>query len=124
MYPHGGYRYWYDYFEQEVSETPYLSDQQARYREWVHEFDSTGYTFAMPVVYTWYPTFGWYDFSETDYRWFYNMLKVGSNAGQHTDRSTPLVPFVHWNTTAPPSDPDPRVKQLSKSKYRASCGIC
>ena len=43
--------------------------------------------FAMPVVYTWYPTFDWYDFDDCDYRWFYNMLQVGSNAGR-TRRAT------------------------------------
>ena len=64
-------------------------DQRAKYREWANEFDDTGYTFSMPVVYTWYPTFHWYDFEDTDYRWFYNMLKVGSNAGRHTPRMFP-----------------------------------
>jgi hypothetical protein len=119
VYPHNGYRYWYDYFEKEPTGVPLQTDQRANYREWVHEFDGTGYTFAMPVVYTWYPTFQWYDFDNHDYRWFYNMLKVGSNAGQHTEAGTPIIPFVHWTTTSPPEAPDPNVKQFSKEKYQA-----
>ncbi len=116
--PHGGLRYWYDYFERETPDAPYVPDQRARYREWAHEFAGTGYTFAMPVVYTWYPTFQWYDFDDPDYRWFYNMLLVGSNAGQHTPATTPLIPFVHWTTTDPPANPDPEVKQFSREKYQ------
>lgn len=118
VYPHDGYRYWYDYFEHEAEGVPYRLDQKARYREWYHEFEGAGYTFAMPVVYTWYPTFNWYDFKESDYRWFYNMLLVGSNAGRHTPQTVPIIPFVHWTTTAPPEDPDPNVKQFSSQKYQ------
>jgi len=116
--PHGGLRYWYDYFERETPDAPIVWDQRAPYREWVHEFDATSYTFAMPVVYTWYPIFGWYDFNDPDYRWFYNMLLVGSNAGQSTPATTPIITFVHWTTTAPPSNPDPTVRQFSEAKYR------
>src|SRR5688572_14342781 len=111
--PHGGLRHWYDYFERETPELPFVADQRAKYREWAHEFDGTGYTFAMPVVYTWYPTFGWYDFEDPDYRWFYNMLLVGSDAGQHTPVTTPIISFVHWHTTAPPENADPSVRQMS-----------
>ena len=118
VYPHNGHRYWYDYFERETPGAPALADQKARYREWSHEFDPCGYTFAMPVVYTWYPTFGWYDFEPKDYRWFYNMLLTASNAGRHTPQQTPIIPFVHWHTTAPPADPDPAVKQFSRDKYQ------
>ncbi len=119
-YPHNGYRYWYDYFEEEPTSDaiPVRKDQAAKYREWSHEFDDTGYTFAMPVVYTWYRTFDWYDFAETDYRWFYNMLLVGSNAGRYTDRSTPIIPFVHWTTTAPPKEPEAHVKQFGRGRYQ------
>jgi len=118
-YPHDGRRYWYDYFEKEPNAgIPVELDQQAKYREWAHEFADTGYTFSMPVVYTWYPTFHWYDFGDADYPWFYNMLKVGSNAGRHTPTSVPTIPFVHWHTTAPPKEVDPAVKQFSEEKYR------
>ena len=118
-YPHNGKRYWYDYFEKEPAETvPVELDQRAKYREWVHEFEGTGYTFSMPVVYTWYPTFQWYDFADPDYRWFYNMLLVGSNAGEHTSGNVPIIPFVHWHTTAPPKTVDPTVQQMSKAAYQ------
>ena len=118
VHPHDGHRYWYDYFERETPGAPILMDQRAKYREWAHEFDSCGYTFAMPVVYTWYPTFGWYDFEPKDYRWFYNMMRVASNAGQHTSQQTPIIPFVHWHTTAPPKNPDPAVEQFSREEYQ------
>lgn len=116
--PHGGLRHWYDYFERETPGVPVVIDQHAKYREWAHEFEATGYTFAMPVVYTWYPTFGWYDFEDPDYRWFYNMLLVGSDAGQHTPATTPIITFVHWHTTAPPENADPNVEQLSAKAYQ------
>jgi hypothetical protein len=118
VYPNDGYRYWYDYFEQEVTAPPYQADQRARYRPWFQEFPLTGYTFAMPVVYTWYPTFHWYDFENTDYRWFYNMLLVGTGAARSTPATIPLITFVHWQTTAPPPNADPKVKQFSAEKYQ------
>ncbi|OHE78011.1 MAG: hypothetical protein A3G75_12645 [Verrucomicrobia bacterium RIFCSPLOWO2_12_FULL_64_8] len=118
VYPNDGYRYWYDYFEREPDIQPYKPDQRARYRPWFQEFPLTGYTFAMPVAYTWYRTFDWYDFESPDYRWFYNLLLVASCAGRSTPAEIPLIPFVHWQTTTPPPDPDPRVKQFSEEKYQ------
>lgn len=118
VYPHGGLRYWYDYFERETPEAPLVSDGKAKYRPWAHEFKPSGYTLAMPVIYTWYPTFSWYDFADLDYRWFYNMLLVGTNAGQHASKDVPVMPFVHWTTTAPPEDPSPEVVQFSKQRYQ------
>lgn len=119
VYPHDGYRYWYDYFEHEADDSmPFKQDQKARYREWYPEFPESGYTFAMPVVYTWYPTFQWYNFESSDYRWFYNMLLTGTNPGRHTSSSIPLISFVHWHTTAPPNNPDASVKQMSESAYQ------
>jgi hypothetical protein len=118
IYPHDGYRYWYDYFERYVEGQPHIADQRARYRLWSNEFPGTGFTCAMPVVYTWYPTYQWYDFESSDYRWFYNMLLVATNAGRHTPSSVPVISFVHWHTTAQPEDPDPSVKQLSREAYQ------
>jgi hypothetical protein len=118
MYPHGGLRYWYDYFEYYVDGQPCVNDQRARYRRWYDDFPGSGYTFAMPVVYTWYPTYGWYDFEDPDYRWFYNMLLVASNAGEHTLADVPIISFVHWHTTAPPEKADRSVKQFSEEKYQ------
>jgi hypothetical protein len=118
VYPHEGYRYWYDYFEKFVEGAPHRKEGRARYRKWFDEFPLTGYTFAMPVLYPWYPVFGWYDFDNPDYRWFYNLLLEGSSAGKSTPAPIPLVPFVHWHTTEPPKNPDPRVKQLSRETYQ------
>ena len=120
VYPHDGHRYWYDYFESErlADGIPFVADQKARYREWVHEFEGCGYTLAMPVIYTWYPIFGWYDFGITDYRWFYNGLKEASSAGRHTRADVPLLPFVHRSTTAPPPKPAPEVREFSPAFYQ------
>jgi hypothetical protein len=118
LYPHNGFRYWYDYFEKPVVDRPALVDQKARYRHWANEFEGTGYTFAMPVVYTWSWTYQWYDYRVTDYRWFYNMLLVASNAGQHTPPATPIISFVHWHTTVPPDPPDPDLKAMSPWAYQ------
>ncbi|RIH63224.1 hypothetical protein D1164_21105 [Mariniphaga sediminis] len=117
-YPHDGWRYWYDYFEYPQPELPHIKDQNALYRPWYDEFAETGFTLAMPVVYTWYPIFNWYPEYSGDYRWFYNMLKVGSNAGKSTPSGIPLATFVHWHTTAPPKNPDPGVKQMSRESYQ------
>ncbi|HIJ53766.1 MAG TPA: hypothetical protein HPP66_11515 [Planctomycetes bacterium] len=117
VYPHNGYRYWYDYFEYYVDGQPYQGDQHAKYRKWYHEFPETGYTFAMPVVYTWCRIFDWYDYADTDYRWFYNMLLVASNAGEHTPDEIPIISFVHWHTVG--SRPSGgQAKQFSEGKYQ------
>ncbi len=117
VYPHNGYRYWFDYFEKHTPGTPHQREGGARYRQWYQEFDGTGYTFAMPVVYTWQDIYGWYDFDVPDYRWFYNMLLVGSNAGKATPAHIPLITFVHWHTVIL-SDPPPDHPQFGEEKYR------
>jgi hypothetical protein len=117
VYPHGGFRYWYDYYEYYVEGQPYQADQQAMYRKWYHEFPETGYTFAMPAVYTWRRIFDWYDYTNTDYRWFYNMLLVASNAGQHTPPEIPIISFVHWHTIESKHSVG-KAKQFSEEKYQ------
>ena len=117
VYPHGGYRYWYDYYEYYVDGQPALTDQRAKYRKWYHEFPETGYTLAMPVVYPWDRIFDWYDYADTDYRWFYNMLLVASNAGQHTKASVPIISFVHWHTIQSKYSAG-EVKQFSEDKFQ------
>jgi hypothetical protein len=116
--PHDGYRYWYDYFEYYVDGQPCKIDQKAKYRKWYAEFPLTGYTFAMPVVYTWYPIYSWYDFEDSDYRWFYALLLEASSVGKSTPANVPIISFVHWHTTSPPERPDPAVKQLSALCYQ------
>jgi len=119
VYPHGGWRYWYDYFEKEPGPgVPVRMDFRCPVRPWAEEFGDCGYTFAMPTVYTWYRTWFWYDWSNGDYRWFYNMLQVASNAAAHTPPDVPLITFVHHTTTSPPRDPDPRVEQMSGWAYK------
>jgi hypothetical protein len=118
VYPNDGYRYWYDYFEYLSEGQPFKSDQGAKYRKWYNDFPSTGFTFAMPVCYTWDPTYKWYNFENTDYRWFYNMLLVASNAGKSTPHNIPIISFVHWNTVFVTGKPDSGVKQMSKDSYQ------
>ena len=118
VHPHDGYRYWFDYFEKLPETAPVIHEHKAPYREWAPEFDATGYTLSMPVVYTWYSIFDSLPFEPGDYRWFYNMLKVASNAGAHTSPETPSVPFVHWHTTAPPNPPSDTVTQFSEERYQ------
>lgn len=119
VYPHNGWRYWYDYFETDPPKgCPVQMDQRAPYRPWAHEFKDCGYTFAMPVVYTWYRIWGWYDWPNGDYRWFYALLLEASAAGQVTPADVPVITFVHHTTTSPPKDPDPAVKQFSSGMYK------
>ena len=117
VYPSDGYRYWYDFFEYYVTGQPAIKDQQAMYRKWYDDFPTTGFTYAMPVAYTWARTFDWYDFETTDYRWFYNMLLVASNAGKSTPRNIPVITWVHWNTIFYPGEPDESVVQFSEEGY-------
>ena len=118
VYPNDGYRYWYDYFEYYVEGQPAIEDQKAKYRQWYEDFPATGFTFAMPVSYTWARIFNWYDFENADYRWFYNMLLVASNAGKSTPRNIPVITWVHWNTIFYPGEPDSSVKQMSEGSYK------
>ncbi len=117
-YPNDGYRYWYDYFEHYESWQPYKADQHAKYRKWYDNFPATGFTVAMPVVYTWSDIYKWYDFKNIDYRWFYNMLLVASNGGENTPRRIPVISFVHWNTIFEGKGADPAVKQMSADCYQ------
>lgn len=118
VYPNDGYRYWYDYFEYYVDGQPFIKDQKAKYRKWYDDFPTTGFTYAMPVIYTWARIFHWYDFKNTDYRWFYNMLLVASNAGKSTPQNIPVISWVHWNTIFHPIDPDPSIVQMSEESYK------
>jgi len=119
VYAHAGMRYWYDYFEQFNPELPHVWDQQEPSRPWAHEYPATGYTFGMPVLYTWYRTFDWYDYAVTDYHWFYNMLKVASSAGQQKPAGHTLITFVHHTLTDPPHEgAEPHVVPMSSWAYR------
>ena len=116
--PHDGHRYWFDYFETLPEQAPVVHEFGATYREWAEEFEASGYTLSMPVVYTWHRLFDELPFNQTDYRWFYNMLKVASNASSHTRSTLPSIPFVHWHVTAPPSEPKASVAPMSAEVYQ------
>ncbi len=118
VYPDDGWREWYDYFETFEEGQPYLADGRAKYRHWAAEFPGTGYTFAMPVVYPWARLFGWYDFPDPDYRWFYNMLRVASNAGKSAPPGLPVIPFVHFHPINPEKYPAAGFRPMSREAYR------
>lgn len=118
VYPDDGWREWYDYFETCEESQPYLADGRAKYRHWAAEFPGTGYTFAMPVVYPWARLFGWYDFDDPDYRWFYNMLRVASNAGKNAPAGLPVIPFVHFHPIDAEKFPAPGFRPMTPEAYR------
>ena len=119
VYNHGGMRYWYDYFERVNLDLPHTCDQREPSRPWAHEYPETGYTFGMPVLYTWYRTYDWYDFENGDYHWFYNMLKVASNAGRHKPAGHTLITFVHHTLTDPPEGgAEPHIQPMSVEAYQ------
>ncbi len=118
VYPHDGTRYWFDYFENRGESPATVKDRKAPYRRWAREFEFTGYTMAMPVLYPWSWTWDWYDFPVPDYRWFYNLLLEASSAGKSTPPGMPLIPFVHWHLTVPPTPPDPRIVSIRSEAYQ------
>jgi hypothetical protein len=118
VYPNDGCRYWFDYFESFNQVHPFITDQEAIYRQWYNDFPLTGYTCAMPVVYPWWKIFTWYDFENTDYRWFYNMLLNASNAGKSTPGNVPIISFVHWNTVFEGTQKTTNVSQMTKNTYQ------
>jgi hypothetical protein len=110
VYAHGGMRYWYDYFEEFNPELPHIWDQREPSRPWAHEY---------PALYTWYRTFDWYDYAVSDYHWFYNMLKVASNAGKHKPDGHKLITFVHHTLTDPPDGgAESHVVPMSPTAYQ------
>lgn len=108
VYPHGGWRTWWDWYEKPVDSPEatgpiYRADGRGRHRRWVHEYGACGYTMGMPVVYPWMPAYSWHDFRNPDYRWFYAMLRAAGEAADAPEASrTTLVPFVHWKPVEVP----------------------
>lgn len=111
-------RYWYDFFEQFVEGAPYEAEGDAKYRRWFDEWPLSELTLAMPTIYAWYRLYDWYDFAETDYRWFYNMLRIGNNVTRVAQGRVPTLAFVHRRPTAPPEHPDPAVRPFGEAAYR------
>ena len=120
VYPHDGYRYWIDYFENKTvpEGIPHKKEQNGRYRQWFHEFPLTRYTTAIPVVYTWGWSYGWYGYEDSDFRWFYNLLLTATNVCKSTSRDTPIISFVHHTTIWYPLEPDEEVEQFSPEMYK------
>ena len=120
VYPHDGYRYWLDFFENADfgQEQPHRVDRGAKYREWYDDFPGTGYTYAMPVVYAWHWIYDSYDFDSIDYRWFYNMLLVASNAGRSTPSQIPIIAFIHKNPIGGPDDREAPIEAMSAWSYQ------
>jgi len=116
VYPLGGYRYWWDYYEKMVEGAPAKRDQRAIYRKWFNEFPLTGFTIGMPVIYGWGRIYGEYDYEDTDYRWFYNMLLVFSDSAAHRPKGVPLVCWVNRFVKLPDTPED--AVPLSEEKYR------
>ena len=118
VYPNDGYRYWYDYFEYLNKNQPIKKEQKAEYRKWYNDFPLTGYTCAMPVMYPWSNIYLWYNFKNPDYRWFYNMLLVASNAGESTPHNIPIIGFVHYHTVFIGPKSKVEIKQMSSMAYK------
>lgn len=125
MNPHDGYRYWWDFYEEDAPGAPhvvegvaYRRDQRALYRPWATEFEPAGYTVAMPVLYTWYTLFGSYDDEPVAFRWFRAMLLEVSSVCANTPAAVPIIPFVHWQTTNPPKELPAGFEPMSESMYR------
>jgi hypothetical protein len=118
VYPHGGVRGWYDYFERLPPGLPASARPGAGLRIWAHEYPWTGYTAALPVIYPWCRSYDWSEPGPPDFRWAYTMLREASIAGRHTPRGTPLVPFVHWRPISEDGAPRPDVVPLDQEGYR------
>ena len=117
MNPHDGYRYWWDFYEKPAPGLPYKKHQNALYRPWVEEFDSSGYTLAMPVIYTWSTIYDSYNFENKQYRWFYNMLREATSVATSAKPDLPIIPFVHWSTTNPPKQLPENFEPMSRETY-------
>lgn len=116
--PSDGYRYWWDYFEKEVEGATYIKKHNALHRKWFDEFKYSGYTMAMPVIYTWFRFFNDYYFEEKEYRWFYPLLKEATSVGKNTPENIPIITFVHWQTVEKPKEVPEGFVPLSREKYK------
>jgi len=129
MNPHDGHRYYWDYYEEDAfgkpnltEGIPYRREQGAYYRPWwPGEFEASGYNLAAAVIYAWYHLFLDYSFPETDYRWFYGMLREGTSVASRTPAQVPLIPFLHWLPIGAPDKPEDQpagFAPLSEERYR------
>ena len=96
----------------------YQKKHHALHRKWFDEFKYSGYTMAMPVIYTWYRFFSDYNFDEKEYRWFYPLMKEITSAGKTTPAHIPLITFVHWQIVLKPEKLSADFTPLSRGKYK------
>ena len=87
------------------------------YRPWAKEFEPSGYTLSMSVVYTWAWIFDVYSFENKQYRWFYNMLLEATSVAKSTPAGVPIMPFVHWTTTDPAKTAPDGFEAMSRETY-------
>ena len=120
VYPHDGWRYWYDYFEAVPTDPriPVRRDQRAVYRPWPQEFGPSGYTYAMPVVYTRADIWRSYDWKNDDFRWAYNLLLQVSSVGKHTPAATPIVSFVNYTSCSKPKGAADPIVPFTRRAYK------
>ena len=97
---------------------PGLQEGRALYRHWANEFETTGYTFAMPVLYTWSRMWRWYRLRGSGLPLVPPHAPGRDELCPHTPAGLPIVAFVHWNTTVPPTPPDPAIKQFTVEGYQ------
>ena len=117
MNPHDGFRYWSDFYENPSTDLPHKMDGKAIYRPWADEFKGSGYTIAMPVIYTWFRIWDSYTFENKQYRWFSNMLREASSVGRSKSAGLPVIAFVHWSTTNPPKELPAGFEPMSEATY-------
>ena len=117
MNSHDGFRYYKDFYEKFDMNLPHKMEQKAVYRPWAKEFDNSGYTLAMPVVYTWGWIFDSCTFPNKQYRWFYNMLLEATSVAKSRAPETTVMPFMHWSTTDPPKDLPAGFEPMSRETY-------
>lgn len=117
MNPHNGRRYWWDFFEKRTAGLPMEKEHGALYRPWAREFEESGYTVAMPVIYTWFNIHGDYQFVNHQYRWIYNLMLEASGTGRRLPPAIPRVTFVHWTTTNAPKKLPADFEALTEANY-------
>ena len=121
VYPNDGWRYWYDYFEKVPPPKPVGARVEGRgvYRPWPRdEFKRSGYTFAMPVLYTRHDIWTWYDWPSDDFRWFHALLLQAGSVGKHTPAGVPIISFVNYTSCCKRSGKLDPVKPMSAAAYR------
>lgn len=121
VYPNDGWRYWYDYFEQvpDPKAVGARVDGRGVYRPWPRdEFKLSGYTFAMPVLYTRHDIWTWHDWPSDDFRWFHALLLQASSAAEHTPAGVPVISFVNYTSCCKPRGKDDPVKPMGAAAWR------